>query len=264
MRRDWRNGLLNGYALFVGLLLLAPTLIVVPMSLTSGERLQFPPPGFSTRWYGEFFSDEAWITALTTSVKVAVVTVIVATILGTLIAFGLERGRFRGRALVRGFVLVPAIVPVVVVAIGMYFVFTRWHLTGTMTSVVIAHTVLALPLVVVTVSSSLRTLDRNLEDAAGTLGAGPIRTFRYVVLPAIMPGVMAAGLFAFITSWDEVVIALFLTGPSFRTLPTMMWIQIGSQIDPTIAVVATLQLGVTMLALVLVLLSRRRLSTPAK
>jgi putative spermidine/putrescine transport system permease protein len=133
-----------------------------------------------------------------------------------------------------------------------------------MVSVVMAHTVLALPLVVVTVGSSLRTLDRNLEDAAGTLGAGPMRAFRYVVLPAIMPGVVAAALFAFITSWDEVVIALFLTDSSFRTLPTLMWIQIGSQIDPTIAVVATLQLGVTMLALALLLVTRRRLATRAK
>jgi putative spermidine/putrescine transport system permease protein len=261
--RDWRTPVLNVYAVLVGLLLIAPTLIVVPMSLSSGERLQFPPPGFSTRWYGEFFADEAWITALMTSVKVGVATVVIATALGTLLAFGLERGRFRGRAIVRGFVLVPAIVPVVVVAIGMYFVFTRWRLTGTMASVVMAHTVLALPLVVVTVGSSLRTLDRNLEDAAGTLGAGPVRAFRYVVLPAIMPGIVAAALFAFITSWDEVVIALFLTDSSFRTLPTMMWIQIGSQIDPTIAVVATLQLGVTMLALGLVLATRRRLATRA-
>ena len=262
--RDWRNGLLNGYTALVGLLLIAPTLIVIPMSLSSGERLQFPPPGFSMRWYGEFFTDETWITALMASVKVAVTTVILATALGTLLAFGLERGRFRGRALVHGFVLVPAIVPVVVVAIGMYFVFTSWNLTGSMVSVVMAHTVLALPLVVVTVSSSLRTLDRNLEDAAGTLGAGPMRAFRYVVLPAIMPGVVAAALFAFIKSWDEVVIALFLTDSSFRTLPTLMWIQIGSQIDPTIAVVATLQLGVTMLALALLLVTRRRRATRAK
>jgi putative spermidine/putrescine transport system permease protein len=133
-----------------------------------------------------------------------------------------------------------------------------------MSSLVIAHSVLALPLVTVTVASSLRTLDRNLEHAANTLGAGPWRTFRYVVFPAIVPGIMAAALFAFITSWDEVVIALFLTGPSFRTLPTLMWIQIGSEIDPTIAVVATLQIAVTTLALGLALLSRRRLVARTK
>jgi putative spermidine/putrescine transport system permease protein len=132
-----------------------------------------------------------------------------------------------------------------------------------MSSLLIAHTVLALPLVTVTVSSSLRMLDRNLERAASTLGAGPVATFRYVVFPAILPGITAAALFAFITSWDEVVIALFMTGPAFRTLPTMMWIQIGSQIDPTIAVVATLQLVVTTLTLALALISRRRLAARA-
>jgi putative spermidine/putrescine transport system permease protein len=264
MNGNSRKRLLHGYAGLVGLLLVAPTLVVIPMSFSAGERLQFPPDGLSTRWYSEFMSSEAWTTATWTSLKVAALSVLISTTLGTLMAFGLERGRFRGRTIVRGLVLVPAIVPVVVVAIGMYFVFSRWRLVGEMSSLVIAHSVLALPLVTVTVASSLRTLDRNLEHAANTLGAGPWRTFRYVVFPAIVPGIMAAALFAFITSWDEVVIALFLTGPSFRTLPTLMWIQIGSEIDPTIAVVATLQIAVTTLALGLALLSRRRLVARTK
>lgn len=263
MRRDWRRALLYAVAAVVGFFLVAPTLIVVPMSFSSGSRLEFPPPGFSTRWYANFFQSSMWTDAAVDSLEVALLTVLVATSLGTLTALGLVRGRFPGKALAQALVLSPAIVPVVIVAIGTYFVFIRWRLQGTLTGLVIAHTALALPLVVVTVGTSLRTLDRTVELAAQSLGAGPWRTFRRITLPLILPGVVAGALFAFVTSWDEVVVAIFMTSPLFRTLPVVMWSQVRSQIDPTIAAVASMLMAITVLTLVLVLLVRWRASERA-
>jgi putative spermidine/putrescine transport system permease protein len=260
MRRDWRRPSLNAVAGVIGFFLVAPTLIVVPMSFSSGQRLEFPPPGFSTRWYANFFHSSMWTDAAITSVKVALLTVLVATALGTLTALGLVRGRFPGKALVQALVLSPAIVPVVIVAIGTFFVFIRWRLAGTLTGLVLAHTALALPLVVVTVGTSLRTLDRNIELAAQSLGAGPWRTFWRITFPLILPGIIAGALFAFVTSWDEVVVAIFMTSPLFRTLPVVMWSQVRSEIDPTIAAVASLLMAITVLALVLVVIVRWRAS----
>lgn len=258
MRRDWRRPSLNVVAGIVGFLLVAPTLIVVPMSFSSGTRLEFPPPGFSTRWYANFFHSSMWTDAAIDSVKVALLTVLVATALGTVTALGLVRGRFPGKALAQALVLSPAIVPVVIIAIGTFFVFIRWRLAGTLTGLVIAHAALAMPLVVVTVGMSLRTLDRNVELAAQSLGAGPWRTFWRITFPLILPGIVAGALFAFVTSWDEIVVAIFMTSPLFRTLPVVMWSQVRSQIDPTIAAVASMLMAVTVLALLLVLLVRWR------
>ncbi|HET7676906.1 MAG TPA: ABC transporter permease subunit, partial [Candidatus Limnocylindrales bacterium] len=161
-------------------------------------------------------------------------------------------------AALNAFLLSPIIVPVVIVAIGMYFVFVGWRLAGTFEGLVIAHTVLALPFVVVNVGVSLRTLDRTLEMAAQNLGAGPWQTFRRITLPLTMPGIAAGALFAFITSWDEVVVAIFLSSPLVRPLPVVMWSQVRSKIDPTIAAVATMLMLVTSISLLLILYLRRR------
>ena len=258
MTHDWRRPLLYALAGLVGFFLVAPTLIVVPMSFSSGGRLEFPPPGFSSRWYETFFQDARWTTATIDSLQVAALTVLFATVLGTLTALGLTRGRYPGRPLVSALVMSPVIVPIVIIAIGVFFVFVRWQIAGTMTGLVIAHTVLALPLVVVTVGTSLATLDPTLETAAQSLGANPWRTFRRITLPLILPGIVAGALFAFVTSWDEVVIAIFLTSPLFRTLPVVMWGQVRTQIDPTIAAVATLLMVVTTLIVVLALFIQQR------
>ncbi len=263
MSRDWRSPLLYSFAGIVGFFLIAPTLIVVPMSFSSGDHLQFPPPGFSTRWYANFFHQSLWTDAAMDSIKVAALTVVLATALGTVTALGLVRGRFPGRAVANALVLSPAIVPVVIIAIGTFFVFVRWRLAGTLWGLVVVHTALALPLVIVTVGTSLRTLDRTVELAAQSLGANPWRTFWRITFPLIMPGIVAGALFAFVTSWDEVVVAIFLTSPLFRTLPVVMWTQVRSVIDPTIAAVASMLMAITVLALLLVLLVRWRASVRA-
>jgi putative spermidine/putrescine transport system permease protein len=147
---------------------------------------------------------------------------------------------------------------VVVIAIGMFSLFVRFKLTGSLAGMVLAHTALAIPFVVVSVTTSLRTMDRNLEAAAANLGASPTRTFRHITLPLILPGVLAGALFAFLSSWDEVVVAIFLTTTKFRTLPAVMWEQVRQVVDPTVAAVATVLLLVTSVTLALVLVVRRQ------
>jgi putative spermidine/putrescine transport system permease protein len=253
-----RNPALSGYVGLIALFLIAPTLIVIPMSFSSGRLLQFPPKGFSTKWYATFLDSQSWTAGAITSVKVGAATAVLATAIGTLTALGLVRGRYPARGLISALVLSPLIVPVVVIAIGMYFVYSDWRIIGSLEGLILAHTALAIPFVVVVVGSSLRTFDRTLELAAQNLGAGPVRTFLRITLPLILPSIVAGALFAFITSWDEVVVSIFLSSPVVRTLPVVIWGQVRSYIDPTIAAVATFLTGVTLTVLTFVLITRRR------
>jgi putative spermidine/putrescine transport system permease protein len=224
----------------IGAWLTAPTLVVIPMSFTEVKSLAFPPQGFTTQWYSNFFTDPLWHDALITSLKVAALVTPISVALGTAAAFGLVRGRFLGKGIINGTLLTPIIVPVVVVAIGLFAVYLKWRLAGTLAGFVLAHTALALPFVVVTVGASVRTLDRRLELAAANLGAGPWTTFWTVTLPLIRPGVVAGALFAFITSFDEIVVSLFLQSPSVRTLPVQMFSSVTRDIDPTLAAAASM------------------------
>jgi putative spermidine/putrescine transport system permease protein len=241
--------------------LLAPTLVIVPMSFTEARILSFPPEGFSFQWYQRMFTDRQWSTGIVNSAQVAVLTALLATILGTLAALGLTRGRFPGRSLVNALALSPLIVPVVVIAIGMFSLFVQWRLSGSLLGLVFAHTALALPFVVVSVGTSLRTMDRNLELAAANLGADPRRSFAHITFPIILPGVLTGAIFAFITSWDEVVVAIFMTSARFRTLPVEMWEQVRQVVDPTVAAVSTTLLVVTTALLLMLVFVRRRAPT---
>jgi putative spermidine/putrescine transport system permease protein len=261
MSDSWRGprrllmAALGGLTVFY---LLAPTLVIVPMSFTQASILSFPPEGFSTRWYELMLTKPAWSAGLRNSVVVGSLTAILATGLGTLAALGMTRGRFPGRALINGLVLSPLIVPLVIIAIGIFSLFVQWRIAGSVVGLVLAHTALAVPFVVVNVATSLRTIDRNLELAAANLGATPARTFQRITLPLILPGVLAGAIFAFITSWDEVVVAIFLTTARFRTLPAEMWQQVRQVVDPTVAAVATTLLVVTTALLLLLLVVRRQ------
>ena len=238
--------------------LLAPTLVIVPMSFTGAHILSFPPEGFSLQWYERMFTDKQWSSGMVNSLEVAVLTAILATVLGTLAALGLTRGRFPGRSAVNALVLTPLIVPVVIIAIGMFSLFVQWRISGSLVGLVLAHTALAIPFVIVNVGTSLRTMDRNLELAAANLGADPRRAFMRITLPIILPGVLAGAIFAFITSWDEVVVAIFLTSARFRTLPVEMWEQVRQVVDPTVAAVSTTLLVVSTVLLLLLFVVRRQ------
>jgi putative spermidine/putrescine transport system permease protein len=245
------------WAGLVAAFLLLPTLIIVPMSFSEGRQLEFPPQGLSVRWYEVIFSDPTWRDAMATSAQVALLTVVIATALGTAAALALVRWRSRASGAVSALLLSPMIVPVVIFGVGTFLLFSRWQLTGTLTGLVIAHVVLALPFVIVSVMASARTLDPTLELAAAGLGAGRWKTFQRVVLPLIAPGVAAGALFAFITSWDEIVVALFMTSPTLRTLPVVMWGQVRTQLDPSLAAAGTLLLVISTVALIAVHLLRR-------
>lgn len=253
--------LLVGFSALVGLFLIGPTLIVVPLSFTSEQSFRFPPTGWSTRWYENFFSDPSWYESALLSLRIALVVAILASILGTMAAIALvnARGSWKGPA--RGLMLAPMIVPGVITAIGTYYVFLRLGLTQNFWGFVLAHTVLALPFVTIAVTSSLSGLDRSLVIAAWSLGANRWAAFRQITLPIIAPGVLTGTLFAFLTSFDEAMVSLFLVGPFARTLPIQIYQSITAELDPTIAAASTMLLASTaifMMILGLVTFSKNR------
>jgi putative spermidine/putrescine transport system permease protein len=222
------------------LYLLFPILIVMPLSFSAGTYLSFPPPGFSLRWYANFFTRADWLGAAGLSLWIGGAVMALATALGTPAALALVRGDFRGRRLLAAFIISPLIAPVIIVAIGVYFFYARLGLVGNPYALVLAHTCLAVPFVVINVSATLQGFDERLEQAAMNLGATPWRTFWQVTFPLIRPGVLAGALFAFISSFDELVVALFVSGSTAVTLPRKMWESIRFEIDPTIAAVSSI------------------------
>jgi putative spermidine/putrescine transport system permease protein len=251
------------YALwtFAGLVLaflVAPIGVIVPLSLSAGSFLHFPLPGLSLRWYEDFFTSELWLPALKNSLIVGAGATVIATALGTLAAFGFWRARFPGRRLLFAVLLSPLVVPVVIVAVGVYFAFAKVGLADGYLGLTLAHAALGSPFVLVTVLSTLAGFDRNLLNAAASLGAPPWLAFRKVALPIIFPGVFSGALFAFATSFDEVVVALLLTGPGQRTLPRQMFAGINDNISLTITAAGTLLVLLACLLLVAAELLRRR------
>jgi len=232
-------------AALVLLYLVFPILVVVPLSFSAGTYLSFPPPGFSLRWYENFLSRSDWLGAASLSLWVGGAVMVSATALGAPAALALVRSSFPGKDLLTGFIISPLIAPVIIVAIGIYFFYARLGLVGNPFALVIAHTALAVPFVVINVSATLQGFDERLEQAAMNLGATPWRTFWQVTFPIIRPGVLAGALFAFISSFDELVVALFVSGTSAVTLPRKMWESIRFEIDPTIAAVSTLLVVLT-------------------
>lgn len=249
------------WAALVGAVLVAPTLIVVPLSFAGSRSFVFPPQGWSLQWYRNFFTDPGWRGALLTSLEIAVLVAVLATVLGTTAALALDRGRVPGAGVVHAVLLAPMVVPQIVAAIGVYSVFLQWRLSGTLAGFVLGHTTLAVPFVVVAVSASLRGYDRRLDLAAASLGASPLATFRRVTLPAVLPGVLSGMVFAFVTSLDEVVVALYLQSPTLHTLPVQMFSSVTVETDPTIAAASSLVLVVTTALILLPQLLRRRRTT---
>jgi putative spermidine/putrescine transport system permease protein len=255
--RLWHYALWAFCVLVLGYLIL-PILIIVPLSLSSATFLTFPLPGLSLRWYQELFTSAPWQLSLRNSLIVACAVTILASTLGTLAALGLTRARLPGHGLLMALIVSPMIVPLVIVAVGVYFAYAPFGLTGSLFGLTLAHTALAVPFVVITVSATLHGFDPNQARAGASLGASPLLVFFRITLPLILPGVISGALFAFITSFDEVVIALFLTGPSERTLPRQMFNGIRENISPVIAAAATLLILLSVLLLTTFELLRRR------
>lgn len=241
----------------VAIFLVAPILVIFPLSFTSDTLMVFPLPGLSLRWYADFFTNPVWLSALRNSVLLAVSTTIIATTLGTLAALGLVRLPARQRGVVSTLLLSPMIVPVIIVGVGTFFYFAKLGLVGTFFGLVLAHTALALPLVVIAVVATLEGFDPNLMRAAYASGATPLGAFWQVTRPLVMPGIVTGATFAFITSFDEIVCVIFLGSPEFRTLPRQIWSGAKETVSPTITVAAVF-LVVASVAMTLVVEALRR------
>jgi len=245
--------------------LIAPIAVMVPLSFNAQpyftytrEMLSFDPDGYSLRWYREFFNSTSWLNSIRNSVLIAICATLVATGLGTLAALGLSRKHMPFRGLIMGILISPMIVPLIISAAGMFFFYSSINLAQTFTGVILAHAALGTPFVIITVTATLVGFDHTLTRAAASLGASPALAFRKITLPLIMPGVISGALFAFITSFDEIVIVLFVAGVEQRTIPREMWSGIREQISPTILAMATILVIMSIALLTVVELLRRR------
>ena len=230
---------IGGGVVIAGLIL--PIVVVMIISFSSAVYLTFPPPGFSLRWYERFFSDSNWRSAFSNSLTVAVMSAVIAVLLGAAAAMGIVRGRFPGKSAVMLVLVSPVIVPPVVLGLSLYTLFLRLDLVGSMWGLAAAHAIGGIPIVVVIVAAALQNVDRRLEQAAAVHGASPLTVFRTVTLPAIAPGLAAATFFAFLHSFDELVLSLFLSSANLKTLPLMLWADVNYQLNPVLAVVSTLE-----------------------
>ncbi|MCP3727619.1 ABC transporter permease [Paraburkholderia sp. CNPSo 3272] len=222
------------------LYLILPVLAIVPLSFSSSTFLVYPIPGWSLRWYENLVMSDEWRMAAKNSFIVGPAATFVATVLGTLAAIGITKADFRGKALLMAVLISPMIVPVVVVGVGMYLFFAPLGLANTYLGLILAHAALGVPFVVTTVAATLQGFNHNLVRASLSLGANPVTTFFRITLPVIAPGVISGALFAFATSFDEVVVTLFLAGADQTTLPRQMFTGIRENISPTIAALATI------------------------
>ena len=229
--------------------LLAPIALIIPVSFTNSLYLRFPPSGFSLQWYRELIDGAYWTSATWLSLRVAPVSMILAVILGTMAAIALARGRFRFKNAGFMFILSPLIVPVIVTAVALYYFYSQLGLVGSYWGLVIAHTIGSIPVVVVMVAASLKGFNVSLEHAAVSLGANPARAFFQITLPIIRPAIIVSAFFAFIHSFDEVVIASFVGGAANATLPMRMWVDVRQDIKPTLAAVSSLLIAFTILML---------------
>ena len=266
---NWRHKagvyMLRSWAVATLFFLIVPILVMVPLSFNSQPyftftegMLAFDADAYSLRWYQKILDSPNWILAIKNSFIIGFFATIVATVLGTVAAVGLASAHMPFKRIITALLLSPMIVPLIIIAAGMFFFYTRFGLVGTLPGLVIAHAALGIPFVVVTVTATLVGFDHALYNAGLSLGTNPVRTFFRVVFPLIRPGVISGALFAFVTSFDEVVLVLFLAGPDQRTIPRQMFSGLREQINPTILAVATLLIMVSVCLLVTLELLRRR------
>ena len=245
--------------------LIFPILVMFPLSFNAEpyftftpEMLSFDPAGYSMKWYEAFFTSGTWQAAFRNSFVIAIISTLISTFLGTLAALGLSRPEFPYKTAIMGILISPMVVPLIISAAGMFFFYSRIGLQGTFTGVILAHAALATPFVVITVTATLVGFDNSLIRAAASLGASPTRTFFHIIVPLITPGVISGALFAFITSFDEVVVVLFVGSVKQRTIPWAMFSGIREQISPTILAVASILVTFSIILLTVIELLRRR------
>ncbi len=242
---------LSVYVSVAGLLLMAPIAIVIVMSFGDQSAVKFPPDSYGLRWFRTFFGDSRWQKALHSSVLIGAMSCVIATALGFMAAYAMVRGRFGYKKLLLSFMLMPMIIPHVITAIAMYFVSAPLKMVGNPLWIAFCHAVVALPIVLLILLSSLQGVDVNLERAALSLGCSRFRVFTKVVIPLAWPGIVSSALFAFLASFDELIISIFLAGVRAETLPVRIWNSLHLQVEPIIAAVSAFLIAVTGLTLLL-------------
>lgn len=230
--------------------LIIPCLIVIPMSFSESQYLEFPPRAWSLRWYEAFFSSPEWRQSTIVSFKVAGATTVLATILGTLASYGLFKSTSIFSSIIRSFLILPMMVPLIFVAIGVFFVFARMGLNNTLTGLILAHSTLAIPFVMIAVTNGLKGFDIQQERAARSLGASPVWAFFTVTMPQIRISIFSGMLFAFITSFDEVIVSIFVSSGANSTLTKRMFANIRDQVDPTVAAISSMLVVASIVILV--------------
>jgi len=245
------RGWLVALVVLVFFVLMAPTLVVIPMSFTDSTFLEFPPRAYSLRWYDAYFSSQTWQEATAVSIKASLLTVLFSTILGTAAAYGLHLSGLRWSRWLYLVLVLPLLVPHVLIAIGLFFAFSAFGLLNTLMALAIGHSLIAMPFVFVLVTAGLKSFDGNLEKAARSLGASRFVAFFTVTLPQIRFSIISGALLAFITSLDEVIISLFVaTGPT-STITRRMFLSLRDTIDPTIAAISTLLVAISVAVVLL-------------
>lgn len=229
-------------AAIIMFLLVVPTFIVMPMSFSDSQYLEFPPEVWSTRWYSVYFESSKWMRATVTSIQVGILTMLVATPMGTLAAYALFASGHRASKALFAFLITPMIVPVILVAIGVFYAYGRVGLNNTIFGLVLAHAVLATPLIMIVITSALRNYDLNQERVARSLGATRVKAFFVITLPQIKFSIVTSALLGFLTSFDEVIIAIFVSGGKNATLTKHMFAALRDFIDPTIAAISTIMI----------------------
>lgn len=264
LQRTWHYGfrVLCGLIFFF---LMFPIAVIIPLSFNAQdfftftpEMLSLDPEGFSLKHYLDFFTNPDWQQAMWNSLSIAPMATLISVGLGTLAAVGLSQSHVPFKRVIMAILISPMIVPLIISAAGMYFFFSAIGLQGTYWGVVLAHAILGIPFVIITVTATMVGFDRSLTRAAASMGAGPMRTFFKIQLPLILPGVISGSLFAFITSFDEVVVVIFVGSAGQKTLPWQMFIGLREQISPTILAVATLMVALSIMLLATLELLRRR------
>ncbi len=245
-------------ATLVAIFLIAPILIIVPMSFSTAISFEFPPPGYWLGYYVRYFHSDAWLAATANSFIIAFGSMLLTMLVALPAAFGYVRYRFFGKNVFNLIIMLPLIVPGVVSALGYYGFLSRIHLVGTRPGMMIAHSALSVPVAFLAITAALKGFDRNLERAANSAGAGPLRTFWWVTLPVLRPGILVGALFAFLHSFNEAVVAIFIAGRDASTLPKKMFESIRLESDPVLAVVSTLLTGAVLIGVLIWIFTRQR------
>ncbi|PWC13447.1 ABC transporter permease [Brenneria corticis] len=236
-------------ALLVLLFLALPIIIIFPLALSPSAYLTFPPGGFSLRWVEKVLTDSAWLDSLWLSFRIAIMSTLLAMLLSLLLALALVRYRFSGKKIIYVLVLLPLIVPNIIAALSLFFFFSSVDIFNSISAIIIGHTIISLPIATIIISSTLQGIDSQLEYSAMSLGAGNFTVFRRITFPLAAPGMISAAIFSFLSSFDELLIAMFMAGNEAQTLSVRIWNSVQFQLDPTIAAVSVLLVLITIITL---------------